>query len=166
MLLKVLWVTGARVSEIVSHEYGLLPSDLVPDESAIILRTLKRSTKKNPKPPPSRLVVIPKKVMDELIEFSKNTPPNSRIFPISRQWVFMVVRQAGKKAGVTKVGKKGIHPHHFRHSHCVAYVKHDNTLEGLRKLQRRLNHASITTTAHYLQFSTKGEAKTIEEIFG
>jgi hypothetical protein len=37
---------------------------------------------------------------------------------------------------------------------------------GLKKLQRRLGHASFATTAHYLQFGIEGESKEIEEIFG
>lgn len=166
LLLEILWVTGARVSEIVDRRYGLRPSDIALREKALILRTLKRGTKKNPKPPPPRMVVIPRRVLHDLVNYSKYIPPNKRIFPISRQWVFEIVRRAGRTAGVEMIGSKRVHPHHFRHSHCVAYVKHDNTMEGLRKLQQRLNHASISTTAHYLQFSTEGTAKKIEEIFG
>jgi hypothetical protein len=51
-------------------------------------------------------------------------------------------------------------------SALVQCIKHDNTIEGLRRLQQRLNQASFSTTAHYLQFgATKKEAMKIEEIF-
>lgn len=168
LLIQTLWITGARISEVIDREHGIRPQDLVIDggENIIIMRTLKRSRKKNPTPPPSRRVPIPKKLMDSLQAFCINTPAQMRIFPISRQRAFEIVRRAGKLAGITQVGEKRLHPHHLRHSHCVAYIKHDNTLEGLKKLQRRLGHASFATTAHYLQFSMKGEAKKIEEIFG
>ena len=169
LIMEVLWVTGARVSEVVDRRWGMRPEDLVPEENTIILRTLKRKRKKSedapPVLPPERRVVIPAWLMMKLVKFCENTPPKSRIFPISRQRVFQIVRDAGERAGVRVVGRKRIHPHHFRHSHCVAYIRANNTLEGLRKLQQRLLHASITTTAHYLQFAMGAEQKKIEEIF-
>lgn len=178
LLIETLWITGARISEIVGHKHGIRPQDLTVDgsENFIIMRTLKRTKKKKVKrgrkmvkitlPPPPRRVVVPRRLMNMLSAFCKNTLPDQRIFPISRQRAFEIIRRAGKLAGITRVGDKGLHPHHLRHSHCVAYVKHDNTMEGLEKLQRRIGHGSFATTAHYLQFSQKGEAKKIEEIFG
>lgn len=155
------------MSEIVNKPYGITPEDLVPEENVIIMRTLKRKRKKKgvPLPPPERRVVVPSWLMHELVEFAKSTLPNSPIFPISRQRVFQIVREAGAKAGIVKVGKKKLHPHHLRHSHCIAYIRANNTMEGLRKLQQRVGHARIDTTAGYLQFGLEGERKNIEEIF-
>jgi len=69
-------------------------------------------------------------------------------------------------AGIPKVGTKKIHPHHFRHSHCVAWVRANPTIEGLRKLQQRVGHASITTTAHYLQFAFEEQREEVEKVLG
>jgi site-specific recombinase XerD len=88
-----------------------------------------------------------------------------RLFPITRQRAFQIIREAGEQAGIQKVGDKKIHNHHLRHSHCVAYIRKNNTLEGLRKLQQRIGHANIQTTAHYLQFGPEQQKET-EEIFG
>lgn len=167
LLMKILFIGGPRVSEEVDERWGIRPKDLVPDDNVIIFRTLKRRQKKkdSPTPPPERRVVIPSWLMKELADYCANTPADQRIFPITRQRVFQIVRAAGEEAGVLKVGKKRIHPHHFRHSHCVAYIQANNTVEGLRKLQQRLNHANINTTAGYLQFALEGERKKIEEIF-
>lgn len=165
LLMEVLWTTGARISEIVNWEWGICPEDLIPKENVVIIRTLKRRKKDPPVPPPERRVPIPAWLMKKLLAFCANTPAQHRIFSMSRQWAFEIVRRAGKDSGVLKIGRKKIHPHHFRHSHCVAYIKANNTLEGLRKLQQRLQHASITTTAHYLQFALEGEQRRIEDIF-
>ncbi|MBT0160689.1 tyrosine-type recombinase/integrase [Candidatus Bathyarchaeota archaeon A05DMB-2] len=63
------------------------------------------------------------------------------------------------------VTAKKQHPHHMRHSHCVAFIRKNNTLEGLRKLQKRIGHASISTTAEYLQFGPEQQKET-EDVFG
>lgn len=167
LLMEVLLVTGARVSEVVDRQWGIKPSDLVPEDNVIIFQTLKRSRGEAdaPRPPPERRVIVPAWLMERLLKFSRNTPAETRIFPITRVRVYQIVEAAGERAGVTKVGRKKLHPHHFRHTSCIMYVKANNTMEGLRKLQRRLMHASINSTAFYLQFDTKGEQQAIEEIF-
>lgn len=163
LLMEVLWVTGARVSEIVDLQLGLKPNDIFKEENVIILRTLKRRMH----PPPERRVVIPDSTMAKLAERARDLRAYDRLFAICRSRVFRIVRESGTRAGITVVGDKPLHPHHFRHSHCVAYVRGgNNTMEGLRKLQARLNHSNFATTAGYLQFGTSGETKTINEIFG
>jgi site-specific recombinase XerD len=116
LIMKTLRATGGRVSEVVSKPHGITPEDLVPEENVIIMRTLKRKHKRRglPAPPPERRVVIPSWLMLELVDFAKSTLPNSPIFPITRQRVFQIVREAGANAKVIKVGKKRIHPHHLR----------------------------------------------------
>jgi site-specific recombinase XerD len=84
---------------------------------------------------------------------------------LTRQRFFQVLRKAAKDKGLTRVGAKPMHPHVLRHSHCVAYVRRNNTLESLRKLQLRLGQANINTTRHYLSFNPE-DAKVIEEVFG
>lgn len=179
LLLEILWVTGARISEVVGDKgyatdkgereaaHGLRSTDLIREEKIVILQTLKRRVKSVQKAP-ERRVVIPQRIMDRLIRFIKKgrIAPDARVFPITRQRAFQIIRNLGKRAGVKNVGKKQIHPHHFRHSHCVAYIKKNNTMEGLRELQDRLDHVHFSTTAHYLQFATEGRAKKIEEVFG
>lgn len=175
LLFRLLFVTGARISEILGDHswyepqgtprifYGLRVKDVIPKENAVVLDTLKRKRY----PPPKRRVIIDKKTMQMLQEYIKTCELTSeqKVFNITRQRAFQIIRELGKKTGLNFVGQKRIHNHHMRHSHCVAYVKKNNTLEGLRKLQRKLGHASINTTAHYLQFSPE-QQKEIEDIFG
>jgi integrase len=176
VLFRLLWVTGARISEIVGDKtdvylrkqnphvfYGLRVDDIITDENTVLLDTLKRKRY----PPEKRRVAIDRKTIVMLQDYIKaeGSGQSDKVFRISRVRVYQLLRRYGEEAGVKKVGKKPIHPHGFRHSHCVAYVRKNNTLEGLRKLQNRLKHANIETTAHYLQFAPE-EQKEIEEIFG
>lgn len=175
LLFRLLWVTGARISEIVGDKswykpdgkervfYGLRVGDIVWEENAIILDTLKRKQY----PPPKRRVDLDKKTMEMLKTFVINAKLKKpdKVFDMTRQRAFQLIREMGKRSGIKKVGEKKIHNHHLRHSHCVAYIKKVNTLEGLRKLQRKLGHANINTTAHYLQFAPQDQ-KEIEDIYG
>ena len=162
LLVELLWFTGCRISEAVDRRHGTRPKDLeCAPEPVVIMRTLKRA-----RAPPSRRVPVPRIFIERLGEFAKDTDPDQRIFPLSRQRAAQLIVRAGKLAGITRVGDKPFHPHVLRHSHSIAYIRADSTMEGLRKLQIRLGHTSIGTTGCYLNFSQKGEAKKIEEIFG
>lgn len=162
LLVELHWFTGCRISEAVGRGYGTRPKDLEYEpEPVVIMRTLKRKRE-----PPSRRVPVPRNFLERLGEFAKDTDPEQRIFPLSRQRAAQLIIRAGKLAGITRVGDKPFHPHHLRHSHSIAYIRGDSSIEGLRKLQMRLGHTSISTTGHYLNFSQRGEAKKIEEIFG
>lgn len=162
LLVELLWFTGCRISEAVGKRYGIRPKDLeFEPEPVVVMKTLKRT-----KEPPTRRVPVPRNFIERLGEFAKNTHPEQRIFPLSRQRAAKLIIRAGKLAGITRVGDKPFHPHHLRHSHAIAYIRKDSSMEGLRNLQRRLGHTSIGTTGHYLQFSQKEEAKKVEEIFG
>jgi integrase/recombinase XerD len=171
LLLRFLWVTGARISEVVGDKSwyknrvfeGLKVKDIVWDESTVILDTLKRKAY----PPPKRRVQIDRNTLALLKQFieENNLRLEDKVFKITRERVFQIIRELGEQAGIKKVGTKRLHGHHLRHSHCVAYVKKNNNLEALRKLQNRLGHANINTTAHYLQFAPE-EQKEIEDVFG
>jgi len=171
LLLRFLWVTGARVSEVVGDKSwyknrvfeGLKVSDIIWDESTVILDTLKRKKY----PPPKRRVQIDQITLTLLKEFiqENNLNLNDKVFKITRERVFQIIRELGEQAGILKIGNTRLHTHHFRHSHCVAYVKKNNNLEALRKLQNRLGHANINTTAYYLQFAPD-QQKEIEDVFG
>jgi integrase/recombinase XerD len=148
-LLQLMWATGARVSEILS----LKVSDIIWDENVIIIPTLKRGASRE------RRVLVNPKTIEVLKEYVDKfgLKRTDRLFSITRQRVFQIVRRAGKRAGIERVGEKKLHPHHFRHSHAVAWIRRDNTMEGLRALQQRLGHTSISTTAFYLQFAPTSE---------
>jgi integrase len=197
LLLRLLWVTGCRISELLGGnswypincsyrkekkclttcykncEHRITQklrvfepahvNDIDWNDGVIILNLLKRKKY----PPPQHRVALDKITLNMLKEYIKqeHLQPTDPIFNITRQRAFQITREIGKSVGINKVGSKGLHDHHFRHSHCVAYVKKNNTLEGLRKLQKRIGHASISTTAEYLQFGPEAKEET-EDIFG
>lgn len=203
LLLRTLYATGARVSEIVGkkicarcgknkyynmdfdydslpedernrcecHDKGLeteskhvkylRPNQLHPDHRNIDIWTLKRSGE-----PEERTIPVSEKLLKDLVKYSEKLKigGDERIFKITRVRVFQIIRRAGKNAGISRVGKKPIHPHHFRHSHAVSYIRKNPTPEGIRKLQKRFKHGSIDTTSFYLQFGDTGEAEIIEDM--
>ncbi len=171
LLLRLLWVTGARISEIVGDRSwykkrrfeGLKVKDVVWEESTLIIDTLKRKEY----PPPKRRTTVDATTLGMLKQYveEKQLRAEDKVFKITRQRAHQIIREIGQSIGISKVGEKLLHNHHLRHSHCVAWVRHNNTLEGLRKLQRKLGHANINTTAHYLQFAPE-EQREIEDIFG
>lgn len=176
VLFRLLWVTGARISEVVGDKsdvylkkqnphifYGLKVQDILWADNAVLIDTLKRKRY----PPNKRRVPIDRKTIEMLRIFvnEEKLGLNDKVFRLTRVRVYQLLAKYGKLAKIPKIGIKPIHPHGFRHSHCVAYVKKNNTLEGLRKLQNRLNHANIETTAHYLQFAPEAQQE-IEDIFG
>lgn len=168
LILRLLWATGCRISELVGDRVkgfnGIAVKDVLWDDATIIMDTLKRKQY----PPPKRRVPVDDitlKMLKEYIELLK-LKPDDKVFRITRQRVWQICRKLAKTAQIRKVGDKILHPHHFRHSHCVAWVRDNNTLEGLRQLQQRLNHADISTTAHYLQFATSETKEKVENTFG
>ena len=171
VFLRLLWVTGARVSEIVGDKSWYknrvyapaLVSDIDWEEGVIILNLLKRKKY----PPPKHRVPLDKITLQNLHDYIQQEKllPNSAIFKFTRQRALQIIREAGESVGIIRVGSKKLHNHHLRHSHCVAYIRKNNTLEGLRKLQQRIGHASISTTAQYLQFGPEEREET-EDVFG
>lgn len=67
---------------------------------------------------------------------------NRRGNHLTRQMVFLVIKQAARQAGITKV----IGPHTFRHSFATHLV---NGGADLRSVQEMLGHESILTTEIY-----------------
>jgi integrase/recombinase XerD len=71
---------------------------------------------------------------------------DTSLFPVSQQWARQLVKRYGELIG------KHVHPHSFRHSYAINMVRHG---VDIRRLQQVLGHASMSTTAVYLQFNDK-----------
>jgi len=67
---------------------------------------------------------------------------NRRGRKLSRVMIFMIIKEAAKKAGISK----SISPHTFRHSFATHLVEGG---ADLRAVQEMLGHESITTTEIY-----------------
>jgi integrase len=148
---------GRRVSEVLL----MREDDIIWDENKIIFNILKRrEPTREIKPVDEETMHLLRKYVtlyvhgNKKIEGARKNPTPTRLFPVTRQYVFKLIRKLGKEVGITKVGRKKLHPHHLRHSFAVYQVKTNvKTTEDLRKLQMYMAHADISTTAHYLQYS-------------
>ncbi len=158
LLMRILWATGCRLNEMLMLEVD----DISWGDNALYLWTLKRKKKRRYQ----RLVPVDEITLDLIREYMQvYRVKKGRLFNITDRRVQQIVYEAGVVAGIPKVGSKKFHPHHFRHSHCVAWVRENSTMEGLRTLQQRVGHASINTTAHYLQFAARQQEETVQKLF-
>lgn len=159
LMMRILWASGCRLNELLL----LTVEDIAWKDKTLILWTLKRRKKVQ------RRVQVDSKTLKLIKKYcGDHHIKEGLIFHLTGRRVEQLVYEAGCAAGIPKVGSKRIHPHHFRHSHSVAWIRHpkNRTMEGLRKLQQRLGHASIASTAHYLQFASEESAAQVEETFG
>jgi integrase len=153
LILQLMYRCGRRVSEVLA----IREEDILWGDRKIIFHILKR---KHPvrelKPVDDNTMKLLKLYVGGEVPLRgvRKKPKDGRLFPVTRQYVFKLIRKLGKEVGIEKVGEKKLHPHHLRHSFAVHQVRTSvKTAEDLRKLQMYMSHANISTTAHYLQFS-------------
>ena len=153
LILQIMYRCGRRVSEVLAMRKG----DIIWEEDKIIFNILKRKRPvKELKPVDSGTMRLLKAYVDGEVEVKgiKKRMKGELLFPVSRQYVFKMIRKIGSRVGIEHVGDKKLHPHHLRHSFAVHQVRTNvKTAEDLRKLQMYMAHANITTTSQYLQFS-------------
>ena len=146
-IIEVMYGCGLRVSEVIS----LNISDIYTKDEFI--RIIGKGDKE-------RLVPIGKKTLKELMLYTRGERLHQDIKPkftdkvfisargtsLTRQSVFLLVKNLAEKAGI----KKTISPHTLRHSFAT------HLLEGgadLRAVQQMLGHSSISTTEIYTHVS-------------
>lgn len=173
VLIRLLWRTGMRVSELVrpgkdrSPVLGLRVENILWDENALIIRHAKRKGN-----PPRRIDCDPD-TLAMVREYLEKRPEKSEfVVPLTRQMAYLIVRQAAERVGITEVGdplvskRRHPHPHHLRHSlavHSIRVTK--GNYADLIRLQSQLGHASIATTAGYIQFSDEEQRKWYDELW-
>jgi integrase len=156
LLVRILWRTGLRVSELI----GIKISDIDSENRAIVIKVLKLRKKDGKTIERRRLIPVDQGTLDMMTEYlawRKQFPyKGDLLFPITRQRVDQIFWKLGKRAGIKEIGDPAVskhrklHPHHLRHSFAIHCVKRGMSVE---RLQRILGHQSPTTTSVYLQFS-------------
>lgn len=139
LLIRFLWVTGARVSEALGASW----SDVDWTAHAVRLETLKRRART------MRAVTLPAAFVGQLAEARARGGSEPRIFPLSRSRAFEIVRDALVAVGVER---PRAHPHALRHGHAVHALTNGVPLPAV---QRTLGHSSIYTTGLYLQLTAQ-----------
>jgi len=158
LLMRILWATGCRLNEMLM----LCVEDISWEESVLYMWTLKRKKKRRYQ----RIVPVDDITLKLIRKYMQGYRiSKGKLFNVTDRRVQQIVYEAGARAGFPMVGSKKFHPHHCRHSHCVAWVRENQTMEGLRTLQQRVGHASMNTTAHYLQFAATQQEETVKKLF-
>jgi len=139
LILKLLYGTGLRVSEIIS----LKKNDVNFDEDLIKVNLGKGKK--------DRFVKIPSSIKEDLESYSKLN--NSKYLFISnrggkltKKTIAKIVSNNAKKAKI----KKRVYPHLLRHSFATHLLEQGT---DLRIIQKLLGHSSIKTTQIYTQIS-------------
>lgn len=142
LLIRLLYQTGARVSEVLASK----PKNIDYAQQRLELPALKR------KDISTKLVIVDGNTLDRLRSYCRGKPADKPLFSICRQQAYYRVRAAAKRAGLGRV-----HPHTLRDSLAVNWA-----LSGgnLNLLQRQLGHRSFSTTVNrYLTFSSEDVRK-------
>jgi len=133
LMLRILWRTGIRVSELLS----IRPQDLEPHNQVVNITKAKGNKQ--------RRVMLDPETLDRLSEYilQQNIPEFQPVFTLSSVQVWNIVKKYGRMINVD------IHPHTFRHSFAIHLVR--SGLD-LRRVQQLLGHSNLNTTQVYLQF--------------
>lgn len=132
LLIRLLYRTGGRISEIL----GVTWKDLVKrDEAAQVALFGKNQN--------TRYVLIPIELYDSLMALKGDTPDTERLFKMTRQGAWRIVKVLAKKA------KLGVSPspHWFRHAHATHAMEHGATI---KLVSQTLDHSSVAITSKYL----------------
>ena len=157
LLVRLLWRTGIRVSELI----GIRIQDIDFGNRAIVIKVQKMRKRDGKAVERRRVVPVDEGslvMVREYLEWRQSFPyKGDLLFPISRQRVNQLFWRLGRRAGITMVGDPTIsqhtklHPHVLRHSFAIHCIKRGMSIERLQKI---LGHQSPTTTSVYLQFSS------------
>jgi integrase/recombinase XerD len=138
LMLKYLFITGVRVSELCSSKWN----DLKERTDGGQITVYGKGSK-------TRAIIIPEPLWSELIAFRNNATDDAAIFrgrkssnKLHSTTILRIVKKAARKAGLSEK----ISPHWLRHGHAsIAAEK-----APLHVIQASLGHSSIQTTSRYL----------------
>jgi integrase len=156
LLFKLMYYCGRRVSEVLN----LKVRDIDFNESTIIFDLMKKRSSKGGKL--AARVVVKKELIEKLKKYIEKNNIKTKIFTITRQQVFNLMRKYCWLAEIDRIGSKKPHPHHLRHSFAVHWIKKGGNLQTLKNI---LGHTSLEVTSFYLQFSLSDIKKEYDKVF-
>ena len=147
MFIKLLYMTGLRVSEAIS----ITPRKLVSVNGGWAVDIIGKRKKRG-------LVAIPEHLVNELraYAYEKELKLDDKIFPVTRSQAFRIIQQAGEQAGINKK----VYPHLLRHTAAVERLKRTGNPKAL---QYHLGHSSPVMTMRYLNTLQQEEALKIQQ---
>jgi integrase/recombinase XerD len=141
-ILELIYACGLRVSETAK-----LKKENILFEQAL-LRVTGKGNKERLIPAGKTALKFLKKYLDEIRPLLKPHEEDSTVFiskngkPLNRERIWAIVKEAARKAGITK----NIYPHTLRHSFASHLLENG---ADLRIIQEMLGHADISTTQIY-----------------
>jgi len=176
LLLRLLWESGARVTEAIT----LIPEHI--GDSSVVLRNLKqyKIIKVNGK----KIRVHDKNAIKE-VQVSEELCQNLKLFMPGREFVFMaphgkkhvsawyvwnMLTRVSEVAGIRVYGKrnprtggrfKGAYPHLFRHSNAMKLLEET---KDISLVQQQLGHADVKTTQGYAYVTAPRIKKAVGKI--
>jgi integrase/recombinase XerD len=139
LLLKLLYVSGVRVSEIC----GLKWCDALPRHEGGQITVFGKGGK-------TRTILLKPKVWEQLLSLKENARAIDSIFrsrrgggPLDASQVRRIVYAAARKAGL----EQKVSPHWMRHAHASHALDRS---APIHLVQATLGHASVSTTGRYL----------------
>ena len=148
LLFLFMWYTGCRVSEVI----GVRRRDIDFENNMIRIRWLK-----NRKYLYRTMPIHPQiKTLLELTTADKGL--DELVFPYSRQRVWQIFKKNRYEP------YDWIHPHTFRHSFAVNYLRQADSANDLVILRKLMGHSSILTTMKYLDIVPRDQAKQLAKI--
>jgi integrase/recombinase XerC len=160
LLLEFLYGTGARVSEVAGLTFAMI------DARAKILTITGKGNK-------TRIVPFGQYAADALTDYeqvgrpalvAKAEVPTDRVFlnqrgnPLTPSGIEYILKQIGKKAGLTQ----DVTAHMFRHTFATDLL---NNGADLRTVQQLLGHSSLSTTQIYTHVTTESLQKSYRNFF-
>jgi len=140
LLVRVLWRTGIRVSELI----GIRVQDIDFDNRAIVIKVQKMRKRDGKTIERRRVVPVDGATLNMIKEYlewrNRFAYKGDLLFPITRQRVDQIFWKLGSRAGITRVGDPTIsrhtklHPHTLRHSFAIFCVKNGMSVERLQKI--------------------------------
>lgn len=145
LLIRVLWRTGIRVSELIN----IKPGDIEWNNQVVNITKAKRGKQ--------RRVLLDEETLKMLSDYilALNTPEDRPIFGLTSRQIRYIVKRYGNTIGLD------VHPHTLRHSFAIHLVRSGM---DLRRLQLLLGHSSLNMTQIYLQFKDDDIREIYEKI--
>lgn len=133
IIVKMLYATGVRVSELVN----IKKRDIDFDRNTI--KVFGKGAKE-------RIVLIPDKLAMELKDYSRTFDDNKRIFDLTPRTIQRDIKTLAKRAGIMKK----VTPHKLRHSFATHMLQNGGNVVAIQKL---LGHTSLNTTQIYTHYN-------------
>lgn len=145
LLFIFLWMTGLRVGEVIS----IRKRDIDWASSMMTVVWLKNRKKYR------RVVPLHKNLRIMLSLSFVDKALDDFLFPYTRQYVWQLTR---------KYWGGDVHPHTFRHSFAINYIKQGDSPHDLLVLKKLLGHGRIETTLGYLDIMPVDQARQLNKV--